>query len=589
MNHNETLAKPVPSLSASAKIAKKTDVFVLSDLITGQLGYWALALLLGIATVIATIGLLMLSGWFVSATALAGVAMVGVQGFNYFAPSVGIRAFAILRTVGRYGELMVSHHAIFKLLQNLRVRFFNQFAKLLPRQLPTDIRSTHAMHRLTHDIDVLNEFVLRVVSPWIQAILVVVILSGLMLWQLPVSMAWRGALVGLLWLVSLLIPLYASVRAIKLADNQHTLAEKRRISLLEPLSALTHLLLWERWQAELDKFLQKDLEYETTQRHAQRQRGFFMLSMQWGLASLLLLGLYAIAQNKWVADTPLILAWVLGVLALTEIVLPLASNYLAYGNSVSAKNRLNRLLDSPSTRIEPTISKKVMGIDQVLANQSPLQLQVNRLTAKMPKAVVGFTDLTFNVTQDKPLLITGASGAGKSTLLQVLADEILPQSGEITLNTVDWQHIDWQKNGQSQLGYLGQQIDIFDQTLAQNLRLGKADATDEELWQVLDDVGLKAWAQHQPQQLNTRLGEYGMAVSGGQARRIALARVLLTPKVVLMLDEPFAGLDADSRERLWHNLVERQRNGLLIVVTHQVWQSADSVTGLTLPDPVVVD
>ena len=102
---------------------KNKQTFALRQLITGQWDGWLLALLLGVVTVIATIGLLMLSGWFLSAAALAGLLALGAHTFNYMVPAAIIRVFAMLRTAGRYGELMVSHHAIFKLLQQLRVRF----------------------------------------------------------------------------------------------------------------------------------------------------------------------------------------------------------------------------------------------------------------------------------------------------------------------------------------------------------------------------------------------------------------------------------------------------------------------------------
>lgn len=558
--------------------------FALRQLITGQWDGWLLAMLLGVATVIATIGLLMLSGWFLSAAALSGLLAVGSHSFNYLMPAAIIRLFAIIRTAGRYGELMLSHHAVFKLLQQLRVRFFNQFAQLLPRQLPANVRSAHTMHRLTHDIDVLDEFVLRVVSPWVQATIVILLIAAFMVLWLPLAPAWRYGLVVLLLLSTLVVPGIASIYGIREASRQHTLAETRRVSLLEPLAALTHLLLWGRWQHELVKFLAQDREYEQLQRQSQRTRGWAMLIVQWGLVTVILGGLYSIGQSDTITTTsfniPLVLALVLGVLGLIEIALPLASNYLAYGNSVAAKNRLNELL------IAKPVAKPTVNITTLT---QPLILQVQSLTGKMPAAVVGFSDLTFEVKQGKPLLITGASGAGKSTLLQVLANEILPQSGAIRLNHIEWQAIDWQTPaGFSAFGYLGQQIDIFDQTLGQNLRLGKPDASDEELWQVLDIVGLKDWAMTQPDGLNTPLGEYGMAVSGGQARRIALARLLLTPKTVLMLDEPFAGLDESNRERLWQHLVQYQRDGLLIIVTHQVWQDSSSVDRLHLAEPVVV-
>ncbi|ORF09058.1 hypothetical protein BGH98_01370 [Snodgrassella alvi] len=123
---------------------------------------------------------------------------------------------------------------------------------------------------------------------------------------------------------------------------------------------------------------------------------------------------------------------------------------------------------------------------------------------------------------------------------------------------------------------MAQQLDIFDLTLAENLRLGKADATEDELWSVLSSVGLAVWAENQPQLLETRLGEYGAAVSGGQARRIALARLLLRPYKILILDEPFAGIDEQAQAELASVLQQHQQQGILIVASHQTnpWPEA---------------
>ena len=119
------------------------------------------------------------------------------------------------------------------------------------------------------------------------------------------------------------------------------------------------------------------------------------------------------------------------------------------------------------------------------------------------------------------------------------------------------------------IGYLPQDIDIFNLPLADNLRLGNPQASDQQLWQVLKDVALDDWVRAHPLQLQLAPGELGSAVSGGQARRIALARLLLAERPILLLDEPFAGLDASTRERVMAALVRRQRRGLLIIASHQ--------------------
>lgn len=236
---------------------------------------------------------------------------------------------------------------------------------------------------------------------------------------------------------------------------------------------------------------------------------------------------------------------------------------LAYGRSVNAKERVNGLL-----------GEQIMAKKQPL-NDNPVIILKN-LSVKMPSAILGAENLNATLTPNKPTLIIGASGAGKSTLLATLAGEAPRMGGEILVNGADIDGVDF---GNS-FGFLGQTVDIFDQTLADNLRLGKPSATDDELWAVLDKVNLSEWAKAQPKGLDTPLGEYGMGISGGQGRRVALARLLLSPKKVLLLDEPFAGLDSTTRQIVWHSLITMQQAskiGVLAIATHQIWDEMSEV------------
>ena len=504
---------------------------------------------------------------------------LGSHSFNYLVPAAIIRVMAMVRTAGRYGEMMVSHHAVFGLLQRLRVRFFNQFARLPLANLSSTLQSTHAMHRLTHDIEVLNELPLRVVSPWLVATTASLLVATL-LYQHEVN----PVLIATFLIAGLMLPAMLTWRSIKHARAHQALAESRRVSLLNPLSALTHLLIWQRWQSELTAFNSVDTQHTHQQKRIQRAQSLVMLIMQWLIAAVLVGLLVGFYHTPLVISVPMLLALFLGIMGMTDLLAPLVTHSLALGNSLAAKHQLNELLNpslQPSHHLTPDLAP--LPIDVARLN-APLTLTINQLAAKMPQAIVGFKAISLTATQGIPVLITGRSGAGKSTLLQVLAHELAPQQGSIELNGMDWLAL---HNTPALTGYLGQQIDIFDQTLATNLRLGNADASDEQLWQVLGKVGLKDWARSQPLQLQTPLGEYGQAISGGQARRIALARLLLSPKKILLLDEPFAGLDKKSREALWQMLVQHQQQGILIIVTHHLWQTECPINIVQLPEPGV--
>ncbi|WP_328731343.1 ATP-binding cassette domain-containing protein [Vreelandella azerica] len=129
------------------------------------------------------------------------------------------------------------------------------------------------------------------------------------------------------------------------------------------------------------------------------------------------------------------------------------------------------------------------------------------------------------------------------------------------------------------IGFLPQQWDLFDMSLADNLRLADPQASDGMLWEMLDSLALGTWARDLPHGLDTPMGEYGAAVSGGQARRIALARVMLARRPILILDEPLAGLDEATRSTVVQCLVTYQSEGLLIIASHVPVKAADARGG----------
>lgn len=571
---------------------KTNEPFKLWQLINSQLWVWVVAWLLGLLTVWSVLGLSMVSGWFVTMSAVAGLVAAGSHAFNYMVPAAVIRTFAIIRTLSRYGDLMVSHHAVFGLLKQLRVRFFESWARLdFVDRNSQGQSSSQKMHRLVKDIDVLNEFVLRFISPWVMAVGSLLLVSSVVLWVLP--KAWYS--LGLLMLC-LLIAATAIHRGKKLAESESQLIEARKAKLLDTLPALTSLLIWHRWDAQTDQLKTLDEAQSALTASAHRLRHVSALLIQICLSLSLVLLLWAAGLflqhsqitpfaidtlNQPIMSSAVILAVFLGVVGLSEFIQNLVAEPLALGRSQVAKQRLNDML------VQSTVKVQIP-----LACEKNLALKLDEVTVKAPNALIGASGLTAHIGSDRPCLVVGPSGAGKSTLLQTLAGEHALISGSMQLITdgaaVDWQTVDFG----NRLGFLGQTVDIFDQTLADNLRIAKPDASDDELYAVLERVNLSSWLQAQPKGLATALGEYGMAVSGGQARRIALARLLLSPKAVLLLDEPFAGLDALSRQKVWQNLVDAQRSGqigILMISTHQLWHEMGEVQLLNIEPKHISD
>ncbi|WP_373331696.1 amino acid ABC transporter ATP-binding/permease protein [Thiopseudomonas alkaliphila] len=517
----------------------------LSRLLKSRFENWLIALLLGALTLFSAIALLAVSGWFITASAIAGLSVTSAYLFDYFRPAAMIRFFAITRTAGRYAERVTSHNAALGLLKDLRCQVFAWLTrKPVSFARQTEVNSAQQMHRLVADIDRLDHFPLQVISPWCWASVIVFAFLIFAAWVHP-TLLW-ASLVGVL-LAWLIIPLAAAYRGLQLARRDVETAERRRMLMLESLQLVTPLTMWQNWQVQQQQALQADADYQQQQLRQQRLISLTRLWQQWALASSMLvvlwLGLPLVEQQ--LISLPWLLAPVLALFGLNEALLPLAASFISLGESQAARDRLNRLY---TPILQPQAEVKVAN-----KADADVSLMVTELSAKHQAAVSGPTAVSFNLQQGQALLVTGASGVGKSTLLQALAG-YLPYTG-----TVQASH---------PIAYLSQQLDIFDLSLAENLRLANAAASDEQLWAVLEQVALADWARQQ-QGLATQLGEYGAQVSGGQARRIALARVLLSERPILLLDEPLAGLDAQSASVIEASLAAYQAQAVIVVVSHQ--------------------
>lgn len=530
--------------------------FRLRELWRPQAEKWLLAWALGALTLLATVALLAVSGWFISAAAAAGLAaMATAYTFDYFRPGAIIRALAMIRTAGRYGERLASHNAVLALLRDLRIRLF---AKLTQTWDKANV-SAQIMHRLTGDIDLLDNLPLRFFMPWLWALL---LQTAFLLWLAWAAPALAVAVVLPLLLAGTVLPALAAVHGKKLARDDAGQAEARRTLLLEPLQMLTPLLLWRRWADCRRAFVAADEAYGQLKRRQQALASLYGWLQQCLLASVVGLMIWQALPLLQTQDlsVPVLLAMVLAVFGLNEVLSPLTAQFMAYGFAAAARDRLNELTMPSET---------VLNIqnDDVQTALDIGRITVENLYARYTGALNGAENVSFALAKGGALIIRGQSGCGKSTLLDVLAGELPVQSGRLNMNGQPYDF--------AEVNYLAQQVDIFDMSLADNLRLGDEHISDEDLWRVLAQVALDGWARAQPQGLQTPLGEYGAAVSGGQARRIALARLLLRPKPVLLLDEPFAGLDEDTRGQIWQMLRATQAHGFLIAASHHLPKDSD--------------
>ncbi|TVS09988.1 MAG: thiol reductant ABC exporter subunit CydD [Wenzhouxiangella sp.] len=224
----------------------------------------------------------------------------------------------------------------------------------------------------------------------------------------------------------------------------------------------------------------------------------------------------------------------------------LAVHWHDRAGALAAAQSLRELLEAPPARTEP---EQPAG----RVPRQPCGLQVRDLRKRFPGRSTVLQGLDLQVAAGEKLVISGPSGCGKSTLLALLAGFGEPDSGDILIDSIDIACFT-----RAQLaairGYLGQRPLLFPANIDTNIRFGDPSADQSALARAVRLSGLDEMVSQLPEGLATMLGQDGLGVSGGQARRIALARVLLKPRPVLLLDEPTASLDADTERQFWHGL-----------------------------------
>ena len=525
----------------------------------------SLGLLLALVTLIAGMGLLSLSGWFLSAAAVAGLTVASSHAFNYMTPAGGVRFFSIIRTAGRWGDRVVSHDATFKVLTRLRVWFWQRLAPLSTGSRG-QFRQADLLNRLVADIDALDHVYLRLLTPIGVALLGSLAMVGFLSLFDP-----RLALIlGTILLVSMvLLPIlfyHLGKRPGRLLIEQKA---HLRTRLLDYLGAQAELQMFAAAE-ELHMALRRDerglIEAQATMaRITGLSSALMTLISGWSLALMLWLAGHGVAGQ---APDPVTALMVFATLASFEALMPLAGAFLHLTSSLTAARRLNQVLE----QAEPT----TYGEQREPARGD---LVMERLLFAYPGSdtqVLQGVSLTLAAGEKVSLL--GQTGCGKSTLLSLVTREWEPTAGTLTLGGIPLS--DYSESAlRGAMTVVSQRIHLFSDTLRANLLLAAPAAPDERLAEVLTRVGLGQLLDDDG--LDTWLGEGGRSLSGGEQRRIGIARALLHDAPLWLLDEPTEGLDRQTEQAIMGLLHEVCAERSVLLITHRL-------TGLAQMDRIAV-
>lgn len=514
-----------------------------------------LGIVLAIVTLLASIGLLTLSGWFLSASAVVGVA--GIYSFNYMLPAAGVRGAAIIRTAGRYFERLVSHDATFRVLQHLRVFTFSKLLPLSPAGLAR-FHQGELLNRVVADVDTLDHLYLRVISPLVGALVVILVVTvGLSVLDVTLALTLGGIM-----LLTLLVMPPLFYRAGKPAGESMTrLRGQYRQQLTSWLQGQAELMLFnasDRYRQQLEKTEARWLD-------AQRRQAELTALSQ---ALMLLIGGIAVIAMLWLAsagvggDTQpgaLIALFVFCALAAFEALAPVTGAFQHLGQVIASAKRITQI-----TEQEPEVSFN-QGESQKLDRVS---LSLNQVTFSYPQQPSpALEKISLQIEAGEHIAILGRTGCGKSTLLQLLTRAWDPAEGKILLNNQPLAQLNEATLRQA-MSVVPQRVHLFSATLRDNLLLASPGASDARLAETLERVGLAKLLEDSG--LNSWLGEGGRQLSGGELRRLAIARALLHDAPLMLLDEPTEGLDATTESQILDLLAEVMREKTVLMVTHRL-------------------
>jgi ATP-binding cassette, subfamily C, bacterial CydC len=513
----------------------------------------ALAVLLGVATVAGNVGLLSTAAYVISAAAVVSyISLLTI-------PIYLVRFFSVSRSFSRYFERLVSHDLTFRLLGNLRSWFYVRLTPLAPALLE-GYRSGDLLSRLVEDVEELENLYMRAVSP----VLVAAVVWGLAFAVLyPFDPALAITVLVFLAAAGVGAPLLVWALSRGLGRRQLELRSELYSRIVEGTQGVQDLLAFGR---EEEQGRQIEVLNSKLARIERRQALISGLHDSSGdlltnLAMLvtLVLAIPLVAGGEVHGIYLAFLALV--ALGVFEAATPLGAAFQTIGRTTAAGERLFEVSDS-----EPTIRNP----KSPLPVPEDFTLRFDNVSFRYGEGdPFSLEDVSFALEPGRKVAVVGPSGSGKSTLANLILRFRDPQGGEIRLGGRSLSEYA-QEDVRRLVSVVPQSTHVFNDTLRNNLLLADPEANDEALELALERARISSFIERLPDGLDTYVGEHGSRLSGGERRRLAVARALLKDAPLLVLDEPTANLDTVTELEVLASVWEAARDRAALLVTHRL-------------------
>ena len=511
-----------------------------------------LAAVMGFLTVGSGIGLMMTSAYIIAKAA------VQTPISDLQVAITGVRFFGIVRGIFRYLDRYISHQVTFKILARLRVWFFQRLEGIIPSK-GRDFSSGDLLARAVNDIDSLEHVFVRVISPPLVFVAVLILTSGLLgIFSLRYSIAFCLVFLGssiILPAGTFLISDEIGRKIVRLRSDLNELS----VDILQGLSELEVFGRQMEWKEKLmtmqGDLLRLEHKMNTVQAAHENLTGLVMNFTIWILLR------YAIPDVTLGTLNGVYLSVItIGIMASFEISsqIPLAVQYL--GKSIEASERLLNI----------TLANEAITATRVIATTVPAtyDLSCRDVSFSYGESPFKLEHISLEVKENEMIGIVGSSGAGKSTIVNLLTKMWMCDTGNIFLGGIDYAHLD-ASIVRSMISVVPQTVHLFTGTIRENLLIAKSDATDAELHEAVRAAGLNEFVESLPRGFDTHIGELGRTLSGGEQKRLGIARALLRNSPIVIMDEATSQLDYSNEINILTTIGTLRGSKTVIFVTHR--------------------
>jgi ATP-binding cassette, subfamily C, bacterial CydC len=525
----------------------------------------ALSIGLGAATVLCGVGLMATAGYLISRAAERPAVL------SLTVAIVCVRFFGLTRPLARYFERLASHDLALRVLGRARVQVYDRVEPLAPAQLE-GYRHGDLLSRLVADVDSLQSLHLRGVGPPLVALAAGAVSVAVSAVFLPAAAAVlaAGLLVG-----GIAVPALAAGLGRRGAGLEAAARGQLSAELVETVRGAAELAVYGAESERLGRLREAD---RTLVRLARRAAladgagdGLRLLVTGVTVAGVLAVAVSAHAEGN--LSRVLIAMLALLALASFEAVQPLSQAARELAETLAAGERLLELTDREPAIADPEAPATLPP--------GPVAIALEGVSARYaPSEPLVLDRFDLQLEPGGRVALTGPSGAGKTTVVNLLVRFLDPEGGRVTLDGRDLREYR-QEDIRRAIAVAGQDSHLFSTTIRENVRLGREEASDDDIEDALRRARILDWVRSLPDGWHTLVGEEGRELSGGQRQRLVVARALLTGAPALVLDEPTAHVDPPTAERLIDDVLDAAGDCSVLLITHRS-------EGLDRMDEVVV-